>query len=67
MTGKLALAAAVGISFPLLDIATDLQAREGALIMLYAAIPIFLKFIVWMFLLKLGLDDQEEKDETVHA
>ncbi len=67
MTGKLALAAAVGISFPLLDIATDLQAREGALIMLYAAIPIFLKFIVWMLLLKLGLDDQEKKDETVRA
>jgi len=67
MTGKLSLAAAVGISFPLLDIATDLQARESALIMLYAAIPIFLKFIVWMFLFKLGLDDQEEKDETVRA
>jgi len=67
MTGKLSLAAAVGISFPLLDIATDLQAREGALIMLYAAIPIFLKFFVWMFLFKLGLDDQEEKDETVRA
>jgi len=67
MTGKLALAAAVGISFPLLDIATDLQAREGALIMLYAAIPIFLKFIVWMLLFKLGLDDQEKKDETVRA
>jgi GPH family glycoside/pentoside/hexuronide:cation symporter len=67
MAGKLALAAAVGISFPLLDIATDLQAREGALIMLYAAIPILLKFIVWMLLLKLGLDDQEKKDETVRA
>ena len=67
MTGKLALAAAVGISFPLLDIATDLQAREGALIMLYAAIPIFLKFIVWMLLFKLGLDDQEKEDETVRA
>ena len=67
MTGKFALAAAVGISFPLLDIATDLQAREGTLIILYAAIPICLKFIVWIFLPKLGLDDQEEKDETVHA
>ncbi len=67
MTGKFALAAAVVISFPLLDIATVLQAREGTLIILYAAIPICLKFIVWMFLPKLGLDDQEEKDETVHA
>ena len=67
MIGKLALAAAVGICFPLLDVATELQLREGVLMTLYAASPIFLKFIVWMLLPKLGLDDQEGKDEKVHA
>lgn len=51
MTGKVALALGVGLSFPILDIATHLGQREQGLLLLYGLLPIVIKLIT-LFLLR---------------